>query len=390
MTGAIETFVQGIRSGLLTGDGDAIVIELPNAFFTRAQFRDIVAELVVTLRSAGVGRGSTVVYQFPNTSVFQSALAVAAYLLGFSFVQAKQAIDCRDVGATHYLKGAESKELPLRGADGIPRVVFAPTGSAGNAAEIIGSCPGPESGDAIGPIMTSSGTTGMPKAIPIRFGDFTTMCTDVMASMPEVVRRASLFPNGSTVGIVSILISLTIGGCYFGAFKAHAKQIAAFYPDFLIGSPQQLVMFMRERGPVSPDQRLPKVASSGGLLTAPLAQALRQHFDVVSLMYGATEVGGVANLIVGPDYRPGIVGVPSPTCDVEIVGSDDQPLPAGEVGQIRLRSKSMCHGYLGDSREHNEKAFRDGWFYPGDFGACCPTVGYRSKAETRIISISAA
>ncbi len=51
--------------------------------------------------------------------------------------------------------------------------------------------------------------------------------------------------------------------------------------------------------------------------------------------------------------------------EAEIVDADDHPLPPGEVGLVRFRGDGYPTGYL-DDPEATARAFRDGWFYPGD------------------------
>jgi acyl-CoA synthetase (AMP-forming)/AMP-acid ligase II len=54
-----------------------------------------------------------------------------------------------------------------------------------------------------------------------------------------------------------------------------------------------------------------------------------------------------------------------PGVQFEIVGEDGGGLPHGETGQIRLRGPGMSTRYLDDA-EATARAFRGGWFYPGD------------------------
>jgi cyanophycin synthetase len=56
-----------------------------------------------------------------------------------------------------------------------------------------------------------------------------------------------------------------------------------------------------------------------------------------------------------------------PGFEVEVVDCKGQKVAAGTDGQIRLTSPTLISGYLGDP-EATQKAFRDGWFYPGDIG----------------------
>lgn len=56
-----------------------------------------------------------------------------------------------------------------------------------------------------------------------------------------------------------------------------------------------------------------------------------------------------------------------PGVTVEIVDKESQPQPDGMAGRIRVKSPGAADGYLfepGNARS----LFRNGWFYPGDFG----------------------
>jgi acyl-CoA synthetase (AMP-forming)/AMP-acid ligase II len=52
---------------------------------------------------------------------------------------------------------------------------------------------------------------------------------------------------------------------------------------------------------------------------------------------------------------------------VEIVADDERVLPPGQEGNLRIRSDHGATEYLEDPGE-TQRAFRDGWFYPGDRG----------------------
>jgi long-chain acyl-CoA synthetase len=83
--------------------------------------------------------------------------------------------------------------------------------------------------------------------------------------------------------------------------------------------------------------------------------------------YAATECGAIAMALPGSHDDDEAVGAPLPGVALQIVDSEDRPLPAGEVGQIRLRAPGMATGYLDASSEADAR-FRDGWFRPGDVG----------------------
>jgi acyl-CoA synthetase (AMP-forming)/AMP-acid ligase II len=108
---------------------------------------------------------------------------------------------------------------------------------------------------------------------------------------------------------------------------------------------------------------------SGGQLTRQLAERAwaRMCRHLIS-SYGATEVGTVATA----DARmtndiPGAVGYILPDAQAQIVDQAGRPLPTKTEGIVRVRSEHSVGGYYGDP-ETSALVFRDGWFYPGDFG----------------------
>ncbi|MDO8958203.1 MAG: AMP-binding protein [Rhodocyclaceae bacterium] len=88
--------------------------------------------------------------------------------------------------------------------------------------------------------------------------------------------------------------------------------------------------------------------------------------------YGTNETGPLT--IVRPDEilgTPGSVGNPPAGVEVEVVDSRGRPLPAGRTGLIRVKSPGMIARYL-DDEAASARAFRNGWFMPGDLGRFAP------------------
>ncbi len=57
-----------------------------------------------------------------------------------------------------------------------------------------------------------------------------------------------------------------------------------------------------------------------------------------------------------------------PWIKAEALDQDGNVLPEGQSGLLRFRSVAMANGYL-DDPVANARAFRSGWFYPGDTGS---------------------
>jgi len=112
------------------------------------------------------------------------------------------------------------------------------------------------------------------------------------------------------------------------------------------------------------------IIASGGLLPKSLSErVLGTMCQRLFSSYGATETGTIA---FAPAQMiadvPGAVGFVTPGAEVEIVDASDNPLAAGKEGIVRTRTGQMVDGYVGNP-EATARAFRNGWFYPGDTGS---------------------
>ena len=97
-------------------------------------------------------------------------------------------------------------------------------------------------------------------------------------------------------------------------------------------------------------------------------------------VYGLTETTGVVTMLTHEDHDVDgpkkhllrSCGKPSMGIELKIVDETGKQLPAGEVGEIIIRSKQVMKGYW-NMPEETAKTIRNGWFYTGD-------AGYTDKA----------
>ncbi|MGD9287894.1 MAG: AMP-binding protein [Desulfobacterales bacterium] len=83
-------------------------------------------------------------------------------------------------------------------------------------------------------------------------------------------------------------------------------------------------------------------------------------------MYGQTETSAIATMGRYAD-RPGSAGQVIQLSNVQIVDDNDQPLPAGNIGEIAVKGPMVFKGYW-NLAEDTARAFRGGWQHTGDLG----------------------
>jgi long-chain acyl-CoA synthetase len=83
-------------------------------------------------------------------------------------------------------------------------------------------------------------------------------------------------------------------------------------------------------------------------------------------VYGQTETSAMATLGRYND-RPGAAGKTLQLADVRLVDAGDNPVKAGEVGEIAVKGPLVFQGYW-NLPEDTAYAFRGGWHHTGDLG----------------------
>jgi long-chain acyl-CoA synthetase len=127
-----------------------------------------------------------------------------------------------------------------------------------------------------------------------------------------------------------------------------------------------------------------KIANSGGApMPVELMRDFQQTFGVRIIEgYGLSETSPVAciNHLDRPS-KPGTVGQPLCCVDVMCVDDGDQPLPAGQPGEVVIRGHNIMKGYY-KQPEATAEALRNGWFHTGDIGVI-DTDGYLSIVDRK-------
>ncbi|WP_374406223.1 class I adenylate-forming enzyme family protein [Pelagerythrobacter sp.] len=227
-------------------------------------------------------------------------------------------------------------------------------------------------------ILYTSGTTSAPKGVLASAAGFTSALDawrlDLGLSIEDVTFTGA--PLAHLGGIyTAVLLPLSLGG--------RSVVLPRWDPEIAIDLIEQeratiaagATVFLRdlveryERGS-SPGHHL-KIFSSSG---APTPPNLIRRADAQGIYafrsYGMTEcLGTIAHPRFGTplEMRAETDGRVAFGSEIEIVDDERQPVEAGTLGHIRLRSPQLMLGYT--LAELNDAQIDEhGWFYPGDLG----------------------
>lgn len=161
---------------------------------------------------------------------------------------------------------------------------------------------------------------------------------------------AVLFPGRPTPGAVMKVLREHEPTFFFGVPTLYGNVLADPANDRAAGSP-----------------RLRRCISAGEPLPVGVARAWEERFGVAPLDgIGTTELLHVFLTNRPGDHRYGTTGrEPVPGYEVELVGEDGEPVPAGEIGELSVRGETAAVAYW-NQREKSLRAFHGPWTRTGD------------------------
>jgi acyl-CoA synthetase (AMP-forming)/AMP-acid ligase II len=225
-------------------------------------------------------------------------------------------------------------------------------------------------------LILTSGTSSTPKAVALShellasrmarhstFGNRMANCSRIYSDVPV----------SSSLGFQFLIYTLSRGGTALFPgenFESTLRAMEDYKIQCLIGAPGGFETLLRWFDTMPSYQSSVEVIFCGGdVLSRSLSDRLRSRIcSHLIAAYGSTEasMSAVAHAHEIANV-PRAVGFVTPGVIIQIVDSSGTLLPVEHEGQIRIRSEFAVDGYFGNPEE-SRKAFRNGWFYPGDLG----------------------
>jgi len=379
----------------------------------RRSFAQLWAEadaLAAALQAHGIGKGDRVALAMRNypewMAAFLAVIGIGAVAVPInSWGQpAEIALLVADAGArlvfcdqqrydglAPLLAGQDTTLVIARpGAVDDPRGLDAfVAGSAGAGPAAVAIAP-----DDLGMIMYTSGTSGRPKGAAsthraLAQAVYNMECSAVAAALTNGALVGAMLQRGFEPTSLLAVPLFHVSGChaqFFANLRAGRRIVMMYKWDVeramdliererittIAAAPAMLLDLLEA-------PRFPTIDSSslfslgiGGAATPPrVATLVREHVpqNFSGTGWGMTETNAQGASMTGRAFhdKGGSAGFPHPVVQLRICDESGAELPAGQAGEIWIRSPTNVREYW-NRPEANAAEFRDGWLRTGDIG----------------------
>jgi acyl-CoA synthetase (AMP-forming)/AMP-acid ligase II len=323
-------------------------------------------EVAAGLRLGGVEAGDVVLLRLPSVSAYVIAYAAAAKVGAITagvnprLAAPEQEALAALAGAALTLDTADDVEALRRPGKTVPALSDDPSRPV--------------------TLVFTSGTTGQPKGalflerqlaavttidVADAWGDPSAQAPPMLAStqfahVGFMTKLPWYLRLGTTTHILSRWRAADVLAC---VVEQRMPTLGAVAP--------QVALLLREDLEAHDLSHLQAVIAGGAPSPPALVREARHRLAPgYSIRYSSTESGGcgTGTALDADEEEQQTVGQPRGTVEVEVRGDDRRLLPAGEVGEVWLRSPTVFSGYWHDP-ETTAEALVDGWLRTGDLGA---------------------
>jgi long-chain acyl-CoA synthetase len=228
-------------------------------------------------------------------------------------------------------------------------------------------------------LIYTSGTTGLPKGVMLTHRNllFVASVSAKIRSLSPDDRLYGVLPMSHAVGLSVVLLGSLLSGVtlYLASRFDPVAALALLERERLtvvLGAPGMfslLADYAKLKGLKSLKYPALRIISSSG---APLQPVLKSQVESLFGMalhngYGVTECSpNISQAVVGERRTDTSVGQVLPGVEVRLVGSDNQPVADGEVGELWVRGPNVMKGYYHAPEETAAAINPEGWFNTRD------------------------
>jgi long-chain acyl-CoA synthetase len=228
-------------------------------------------------------------------------------------------------------------------------------------------------------LIYTSGTTGLPKGVMLTHRNllFVAAVSAKVRSLSPNDRLYGVLPMSHAVGLSVVLLGSLLSGAtlYLASRFDPVAALASLEKERLtvvLGAPGMFSLvadYAKLKGLKSLKYPALRIISSSG---APLQPALKAQVESLFGMalhngYGVTECSpNISQAVVGERRTDTSVGRILPGVEVQLVGSDQKPVPDGEVGELWVRGPNVMKGYYRAPEETAAAINHEGWFNTRD------------------------
>ncbi|HEY9722430.1 MAG TPA: o-succinylbenzoate--CoA ligase [Oscillatoriaceae cyanobacterium] len=219
-------------------------------------------------------------------------------------------------------------------------------------------------------LLLTSGTTGVPKAVTLTWGNVLASAAAVSEAL-ELTERDTWWLGMPTfhVGGLGILFRCALNGAcvlMHPRFEAARLKAAIAHEGVTVAS---LVPTMLQALLDALDGPWPETLRAVMLGGAAAPATLLERCPVALHTYGLTEACSTVTLVRAHAGAQGRLssGTPLPGVSLRILREDGSEAAVEEVGLVTVRGPNVTHGYWGNP-EATSRVLRGGWLTTGDYG----------------------